>query len=56
MKKNKVNRLFASILSLGIIGSVSLQAQNAEARVATEDIKDLRADHWAYNAIKEWQK
>lgn len=53
MKKNKVNRLFASILSLGIIGSVSLQTQNAEARVATEDMKDLRADHWAYNAIKE---
>ncbi|MFN8674180.1 MAG: S-layer homology domain-containing protein [Candidatus Sericytochromatia bacterium] len=51
MKNNKAHKLILSaILGVSLISSPILTNSSF---AKTEDFKDLRADHWAYKAIKE---
>jgi hypothetical protein len=51
-KKTKIQKLCASLLLLATVSS-PLISLPAEARTSVNDMTDIRADHWAYNAIKE---
>ncbi len=53
IKKNRLSQLFVSLLVISSVSSVTLLANPAEARTSADDLKDVRADHWAYKAIKE---
>lgn len=54
MKKIDFQKLSTSLLAFSILGSFSLMsAPKAEARAYVDDMRDVRSDHWAYNAIKE---
>jgi hypothetical protein len=53
IKKSKVQKLFATLLVMASVSSFPLMTMPAEARTNADDMTDIRADHWAYNAIKE---
>ena len=54
MKKINFQKLSTSLLAFSVLGSFSLMSvQKAEARAYVDDMRDVRTDHWAYNAIKE---
>jgi hypothetical protein len=53
MQKNKSNKILLSLLTLAFSGYVGISTQPAMARVNVDELRDLRTDHWAYNAIRD---
>ena len=54
MKKSNFQKLSTYLLAFSVLGSFSVASvQKAEARAYVDDMRDVRSDHWAYNAIKD---
>lgn len=53
IKKSKIQKLCTSLLVLAFVSSFPLITMPAQAMTSANDMTDLKADHWAYNAIKE---